>query len=202
MHIAEGVLSAPVLITGAAISAAGIAWGLKKLPTNKLMLAGLLGASFFIASLIHVPVGVSSAHLSLNGLLGVLLGPASFPIIFAAMLLQAVLFQFGGFTVLGVNTATAALGSLCAWYIFKAIYKPESRSSSRLKIAAFSAGFFAILISAILTAASLGLSNEGFFYSAWALFLSHLPIMVIEGFITMFVLIYVNRTNPKFLKDL
>lgn len=32
MHIAEGVLSAPVLITGAVVAAAGVAYGLKKIP--------------------------------------------------------------------------------------------------------------------------------------------------------------------------
>ena len=42
------------------------------------MLAGLLGAAFFVASLIHVPIGFSSAHLILNGLLGVVLGWAAF----------------------------------------------------------------------------------------------------------------------------
>ena len=56
----------------------------------------------------------SSAHLILNGLLGVVLGWAAFPVIFVALLLQAVLFQFGGFTVLGVNTATMGLGALAA----------------------------------------------------------------------------------------
>lgn len=68
MHIAEGVLSAPVLIAGAA--AAGIAVGLKRLDESRLMTAGLVGAAFFIASLIHVPIGVSSAHLLLCGLVG------------------------------------------------------------------------------------------------------------------------------------
>ena len=78
MHIAEGVLSAPVLITGAVVAAAGVAYGLKKIPANHFMLAGLLGAAFFVASLIHVPIGFSSAHLILNGLLGVVLGWAAF----------------------------------------------------------------------------------------------------------------------------
>lgn len=49
MHIAEGVLSAPVLITGAVVAAAGVAYGLKKIPANHFMLAGLLGLS-----LIHI----------------------------------------------------------------------------------------------------------------------------------------------------
>lgn len=63
MHIAEGVLSAPVLIAGAAAAAAGIVVGLKRLDESRLMTAGLVGAAFFIASLIHVPIGVSSAPL-------------------------------------------------------------------------------------------------------------------------------------------
>ena len=70
MHIAEGVLSAPVLITGAVVAAAGVAYGLKKIQANHFMLAGLLGAAFFVASLIHVPIGFSSAHLILNGFFG------------------------------------------------------------------------------------------------------------------------------------
>lgn len=81
MHIAEGVLSAPVLITGAVVAAAGVAYGLKKIQANHFMLAGLLGAAFFVASLIHVPIGFSSAHLILNGFLGVVLGWAAFPVI-------------------------------------------------------------------------------------------------------------------------
>ena len=43
-------------------------------------------------------------HLILNGLLGMLLGWAAFPSIFVALMLQAILFQYGGITVLGVNT--------------------------------------------------------------------------------------------------
>ena len=38
MHIAEGVLSAPVLITGAVVAAAGVAYGLKKIQANHFML--------------------------------------------------------------------------------------------------------------------------------------------------------------------
>ncbi len=202
MHIAEGVLSAPVLLAGAAVAAAGVVWGLRKLPTDKLMLAGLLGAAFFIASLIHVPVGLSSAHLILNGLIGVLLGPACFPVIFAALILQAVLFQFGGFTVLGVNTATMGLGALSAWYIFRCVYDGGGRSALMLKIASFAAGFCSVLVSGLLTACALGLSSEGFVYAAWALFLSNLPVMVAEGFITLFVMLYIRRSHSEMLEGL
>ena len=139
MHIAEGVLSAPVLIAGAAAAAVGVAYGLRKIQTDHLMLAGFLGAVFFVASLIHVPVGFSSAHLIMNGLIGAVLSAAAFPVIFVALLLQAVLFQFGGFTVLGVNTATMGLGAAAAGLIFHWI---SGKSADRhLKAAGFAAGF-------------------------------------------------------------
>ena len=68
MHISEGVLSAPVLISGVAIAAAGTAVGFKKLDYEKIPQVAVLSAGFFIASLVHVPIGPSNAHLILNGL--------------------------------------------------------------------------------------------------------------------------------------
>ena len=185
MHIAEGVLSAPVLITGAVVAAAGVAYGLKKIPANHFMLAGLLGAAFFVASLIHVPIGFSSAHLILNGLLGVVLGWAAFPVIFVALLLQA---------VLGVNTATMGLGALAAYGIFYAI--AGKSADKRLKFAGFCGGFSAVLISGILTALALAFTNEGFVTAAWLIFLSNLPVMVVEGVITAFAVVYLKHSDP------
>ena len=152
------------------------------------MLAGLLGAAFFVASLIHVPIGFSSAHLILNGFLGVVLGWAAFPVIFVALLLQAVLFQFGGFTVLGVNTATMGLGALAAYGIFYAI--AGKSANKRLKLAGFCGGFSA------LTALALAFTNEGFVTAAWLIFLSNLPVMVVEGVITAFAVVYLKHSDP------
>ena len=88
MHISEGVLSGPVLVAGAAVAMAGAAAGLKKLELDRVAQAGMLSAAFFVASLIHVPVGPSSIHLILNGIVGLLLGWAAFPAILTALLLQ------------------------------------------------------------------------------------------------------------------
>ena len=59
MHISEGVLSGPVLISGIALAAAGTAIGLKILDYDRIPRAAILSASFFVASLIHVPIGPS-----------------------------------------------------------------------------------------------------------------------------------------------
>ena len=54
--------------------AAGTAVGLKKLKEDKIPQAAILSAAFFVASLIHVPIGPSSVHLILNGIVGLMLG--------------------------------------------------------------------------------------------------------------------------------
>uniref|UniRef100_UPI003A951F43 energy-coupling factor ABC transporter permease n=1 Tax=Desulfovibrio legallii TaxID=571438 RepID=UPI003A951F43 len=63
MHIAEGVLSPAVLLTGYALTAAGTAVGLRRLDYDRLMTVAILAAAFFVGSLSHVPIGPSSAHL-------------------------------------------------------------------------------------------------------------------------------------------
>ena len=108
MHISEGLMSTPVLAAGAALTLGGLAVGLKTLKERDIPRASILSAVFFVASLIHVPIGPSSAHLVLNGLIVVIMGWASFPVIFMGLLLQGLLFNFGGVTTLGVNTFNMA----------------------------------------------------------------------------------------------
>lgn len=78
MHLSEGVLHLPVLAGAGVVAAAGVAIGIRQLDTSRLSLAALFGAAFFVAGTIHVPIGVSSVHLILNGLAGLFLGWAVF----------------------------------------------------------------------------------------------------------------------------
>ena len=133
MHISEGVLSAPILGTGMALALAGTAVGLKKLKEDKIPRTAILSAAFFVASLIHVPIGPSSVHLILNGILGLMLGWVAFPSILIALLLQGMLFQFGGITTLGVNTVIMATPAVICHYLFAGfVHKPERNILCRL----------------------------------------------------------------------
>ena len=96
MHISEGVLSAPVLVTGAALTVAGVAVGLKKMDYEKIPQVAVLTSAFFVASLIRVPVGPSAVHLVLNGLLGLILGWAAFPAILVGVALPVWGFDHSG----------------------------------------------------------------------------------------------------------
>ncbi|MBQ7585290.1 MAG: cobalt transporter CbiM [Desulfovibrionaceae bacterium] len=198
MHIAEGVLSPAVLSVGALITGIGTFWGLRQIKTEQLLGCGVLAAFFFIASLVHVPLGFTNAHLLGNGLIGVMLGLGAFPAILAALILQALLLQFGGITVLGVNTATMACGAVLASLAFKSLVSLKPNLLG-LKIAGFVAGVLGVLSSAFLTALSLMFTEEGFLAAALALFTAHLPIMLVEGLVTMLVLSFLARMKPEYL---
>jgi cobalt/nickel transport system permease protein len=196
MHISEGILSAPVLVSGMALAAIGTAVGLKKLEEEKIPQAAILSAAFFVASLIHVPIGPSSAHLILNGIVGLLLGWAAFPAILIALLLQGMLFQFGGITTLGVNTVIMALPAVICSYIFGCFIHRKGPVSFA---AAFACGFFAVLFSGILVGAALMLTEENFFEVASAVIIAHLPIMIIEGLIAGFCVGFLKKVRPELL---
>lgn len=196
MHISEGVLSGPVLISGMVLAAAGTAIGLKKLDYNRIARAGILSAAFFVASLIHFPIGLSSVHLILNGIVGLLLGWTAFPAILVALTLQAIIFQFGGITTLGVNTIIMALPALICYYLFgPLIHKKPSISVS----ASFACGFFSVLISALIVGVALIFTEEYFLTVSAMLVIAHLPVMIIEGIVTVFCLAFLKKVQPTML---
>lgn len=196
MHISEGVLSGPVLISGMALATAGTAIGLKNFDYDRIAQAGILSAAFFVASLIHVPIGPSGVHLILNGIVGLLLGWTAFPAILVALTLQAVIFQVGGITTLGVNTIIMALPAIICYYLFgPLIHKKHSISLS----AAFACGFFSVLISALLLGIALIFTEKNFLTISAMLVIAHLPVMIIEGIVTVFCLAFLKKVQPTML---
>ena len=127
-HIPDGVLTAPVLIAGALASAGLVAVALRRLDYDRLPQAAVLAAGFFVSSLIQVPFGVTSVHLLLNGLMGLLLGWTAVPALLVALTLQTVFFGYGGALVLGVNTFNLALPALiCALLLSPWLAKAAGR---------------------------------------------------------------------------
>ena len=196
MHISEGVLSAPVLISGAAMAAVGTGIGLKKLDYDQIAKAGMLSAVFFVASLVHVPIGPSNAHLILNGLVGLLLGWGAFPAILVALVLQAVFFQFGGITTLGVNTVIMALPAIICYLIFGRFVGQNSRTAA---IAAFACGSLSVLLSGLFVALALIFTEENFLKVSAIIIAAHIPVMVIEGIVTALCVAFLRKVRPEML---
>ncbi|MEO0122727.1 MAG: cobalt transporter CbiM [candidate division WOR-3 bacterium] len=197
MHIAEGVLTAPVLIGGASITVTGTAIGLKKIEYKDMPKIAVLSSAFFVASLIHIPVGPTSAHLILNGLAGIILGWAAFPALLLALFLQAILFQFGGLTTLGVNTATMATSAVFCFLIFKKLVEVQSRFWNF--VGGFLTGFLSVLLASFFVAISLALSGEVFMPVAKMIIIVHIPVMIIEGILTGFVILFLKKVKPELL---
>lgn len=197
MHISEGILSAPVLVTGAALTVAGVAVGLKKMDNEKIPLVAVLTSAFFVASLIRVPVGPSAVHLVLNGLLGLVLGWTAFPAILVGVALQALLFQFGGLTTLGINTFIMASPAILCHYLFG--WGVTHKHSGVAMSLSFACGFFAVFLSALLLALSLIFTGESFLEAAKLLVVANLPVMLLEGIVTAFCLAFLIKVKPELL---
>jgi len=195
MHIVDGALSNPVLIGGAVLTVGGIAYGLRKLPLERIPAAGVLSASFFVASLIHVPIGPSSVHLILNGLAGLVLGWAAFPALFVGLLLQAVFFGFGGLTVLGVNAINIAGPAVLAGLIFGRLVSRGSPMQGA--IWGGLGGGFAIATTTLAVAFSLALSGDEFIPAAKLVFIAHIPVIVIEALLTGAAIFLARRVKPE-----
>ena len=200
MHISDGVLSPPVLIAGAGIAAIGTAIGLKKMDSKKAPEVAVLSSAFFVASLIHIPVGPTSTHLVLNGMMGLMIGWVSFPAMLVSLFLQAILFQFGGLTTLGVNTVNMAVPAVVVFYLFRKMVK--SNKPSLYFTGGFLSGVLAILLSILLVSLSLLTTEKGFLPVARVFILTHVPVMLIEGIVTAFVVGFIKRVSPEILEGI
>ena len=200
MHIADGILSVPVAGTAALLAAGGVAVGLRRLDADDVPRVGVLAALFFVASLIHVPMGVSSAHLLLSGLVGLLLGWAAFPALAVALLLQAILFHFGGIVSLGANVLNMALPAVVCYYLFG---RRLGRATSPRAAFALGAagGILGVLGAGLMMSLSLLLSGRAFLGAAAAVLTAHVPVMIVEGIVTGFVASYVARVRPELLRS-
>ena len=188
-----------VLAGGAGLAVVGCAIGLKKLDYEAIPRVAILSAAFFVASLIHVPVGPVGAHLVLNGLMGLLLGWMAFPAILIALFLQALLFQFGGLTVLGVNTVTMAAPAVICFFVFRRFLRGQGVIAA---VAAFACGALAMLLSGLLVATALITTGQAFLKVAELVLLAHIPIMIIEGIITLFIFQFLKKVRPEMLEEI
>ncbi len=200
MHIHEAVLSgspAGLAVLGAGIVATvvGTAIGLRRLHDEQLPRVAVVTAVFFVVSLIHVPLGITSAHLVLNGLVGLLLGWVAFPSLLVALLLQALLFGHGGLLALGINTLTMALPAVICYYVCGSWVAGLPRG--RAIAAAFLAGALGVLGGAVLTAGALWIAGEEFTLLARAVVAFHLVLAVVEGLVTGSVVLFIRQVRPE-----
>ncbi|MCV6602173.1 MAG: cobalt transporter CbiM [Cohaesibacter sp.] len=196
MHIIDAVLTNDVVIGGAVLTLAGLGLGLRKLDMDLIPAAGILSATFFVASLIHVPIGHSSVHLIMNGLAGLILGWAAFPALFVGLLLQAIFFAFGGITVLGVNAINIAGPAVIVGLLFRPFVIGAS-SAIKAAILGGVSGALAISLTTLFVGISLALSEESLIPAVKLVFLAHIPVMIIEGLLSAAAVYLIYTVKPE-----
>jgi len=197
MHISEGVLTPQVLAVGAVLATGGLVAGIRELTPERIPRVAVLSSALFVGSLVHIPIGPVSVHLSLVGICGLILGWAAFPSILVALSLQALMFSYGGIIVMGVNITIQALPAVLVYYLFRGMIK--HRSPVVAVTGGFMAGAFGIASAAVLLGAALALSGEAFREAAGIAVGAHIPVMLIEGMFTAFCVSFLRKVRPEII---
>ena len=224
MHLADGLVPAPLCLGGYGLTGFFTWYSLHRIHQDdrrspngtripvatQVPKASLLTAAFFVASLINIPIPPASVHLVLNGLLGVVLGYFAFPAILIGLILQAIVFGHGGFTTLGVNAAMMGIPAILSHGIFQ-----QRHLTQTLLPCPWSTGLWGGLAGAV----GLGLATLVFVgstlisiptamggeislqehHAILILALAHIPLMIIEGIFTGFLVVFLERVKPELL---
>ena len=199
VHISDGVLPLAMLAAGFLFTLILLVFSMRNIRIEEIPKVSLITAALFVASLVHFPIGPTSVHLIMNGLAGILLGRRAFIGVFVALTLQAVFFQLGGLSVLGVNAFNIGVPALLAWQLFE---KRRGLESPHLE-AVFGAlaGGLAVLTSVLLVSLELLALGEAFNEISLLVIGAHLPVMIIEALVVGAAAGFLLKVKPEMLAD-
>jgi cobalt/nickel transport system permease protein len=153
----------------------------------------LFAAAFFVASQVHIPVGVASVHLLLNAVVGVVLRRLAPVAITEGLVLQALLFGHGGYWTLGVNAVVLSVPALAAAYCYPVLRK-------RTRFAGLIVGTLAATTTVLLNAAVLWFGGlDDWRRLVQLVLVAHVPVVLIEGLLTSVVVRYLEVVKPDWL---
>ena len=210
MHIPDGFLNLPVILVTWLIAIGLIALSLNRAQTEyqerAVPLMGVCAAFIFAAQMINFPIpGGTSGHLLGGTLAGALLGPwAGSLVMVAVFIVQGVVFQDGGLTVLGANIFNMGLiGTFGGYYLYRAIRFTLGRDKLQaMVIGASVAAWTSVVVASIVCAFELALSGTVPLAVALTAMASwHLLIGIGEAVITVIALSYIWRTRPDLFYD-
>jgi len=199
VHISDGVLPPAMLAAGFLGTLILLVLSMRRIQIEEIPKISLITAALFVASLVHFPIGPTSVHLIMNGLAGILLGRRAFTGVFVALTLQAVFFQHGGLSVLGVNAFNIGVPALLAWQIFE---RRRGMESPRLEVVFGAlAGGLAVLASVLLVSLELLILGEAFNEISLLVIGAHLPVIIIEALVVGAAAGFLLKVKPEMLAD-
>ena len=198
MHLADGVLSTPVIIATYGASIGALAIAAKGIEEEDIPKISLMSATFFATSLISIPVPPTSVHPLLCGLIGIILGKRTALAFFPALLLQALLFKHGGITSLGANTIMLFIPAYISYLLYNKlpIKKPLIRAGL--------VGAVSVIMTVIILIILLALTDQRFAQGDFSVvkiaMVGHLPILIGESIITGFAVQFIEKNKPNWIK--
>jgi cobalt/nickel transport system permease protein len=196
MHISDGIVSGPVITAGFVGAAALAVATMRNIELEEIPKISVMTAVFFVIDFIHIPFVVSSIHLIMNGLVGVILGKRAFMAIMIGVLLQA-FFGFGGVSVIGVNSVMLGGGALLAYGVWQCRHLVSF--ANREVVFGGLAGALGIFFSGCILALALLSTGEAFLVTAKAVLGYHVILMLIEGAVTAACVSFLLKTSPHLL---
>jgi cobalt/nickel transport system permease protein len=209
LHIPDGYLdNVPLLLVTWVVSLGLIALCLAKVQRTyyekAVPLMGVCAAFIFAAQMINFPIpGGTSGHLLGGTLAGALLGPwAGSLVMVAVFIVQALLFQDGGITVLGVNIFNMGLiGTFGGYYLFRVVRNTIGRNKlSGLTVGGAVAAWVSVVVAAVVCALQLAIAGKVPLLVALVAMVGwHVVIGLGEALITVTTLTFIWRTRPELL---
>jgi len=215
MHIPDGYLSPqtyiPLFGAFVATTAVAVKKVKKELSARNIPYLGMAAAFAFIIMMFNLPVpGGTTGHAVGSAVIAIILGPWTAVIsVSVALIIQSLIFGDGGITAIGANCFNMAIFMpFVAYYIFKLI-NPNPAKKKIVFFAAFIAGYFSLVLAAILTAVEFGIqpliasTTDGkALYCPYnlsiaipAMAIEHLFFGIVEGLVTALIVRYFLKTD-------
>lgn len=214
MHIMEGYLPMGYCIAWGVVCIPFVVLGVKRINRlikehrKLLLIFAMAGAYAFVLSALKFPsVTGSSSHPTGTGLGAILFGPTPMAVIgFLVLIFQAAFACTWRLTTLGANTFSMAIaGPVVSW----GVYKLGRKIKLNQKVAVFLAAALGNLFTYCVTSVQLGLAHPAAdgVWSAVVRFLgifalTQIPLAVIEGLLTVVILIGLQTYAGPELREL
>jgi cobalt/nickel transport system permease protein len=207
MHIPDGFVSAPVAAAG--YVAAGVVLAVAIRRTNRRFrerqapLMGVMAAFIFAAQMMNFPVaGGTSGHMLGATLATVLLGPWAAMIVMTCVVgVQALMFQDGGLSALGLNVFNMGIAPvILSSVICQAALLTNRGQHGGAYAGAFVAAWLSVELAAALASLQLAFSDTSPFHIVLPSMLGvHALIGIGEGLITVAALAFIMSTRSDLL---
>jgi len=209
MHMTDALLSPAVGLILYSVSAAAIAYSIKKEVSceKKVPMMGVMGAFIFTAQMLNftIPATGSSGHITGGILLAAIIG--AFPALLSmsvVLIIQCLFFADGGLLALGCNIFN--IGVVPCLIVYPLIFRPFIKKDitlGRITLASISATVIGLQLGAFCVVLETHFSNIAELpFSAFVLLMQpiHLAIGFVEGFVTAAILGFVYRMRPEIME--